>query len=318
MKREPHRIESAISRLRSLHDGDRGVVEVVACGTQAIPALRRLLFEREPSGLYGVRCRAVEALAALGGCGVLIEFLETERGGADPTEQLGEDAVINAAALALARAHDRRAFNLLLRLARRPALTGIIGALGAFQRVESIPALIAALGEDSSRLTAESALKKLGRSARTALVQTANLRLPSGLHEGESSLRRRRSALTLLCEVGTKRGDWAALRGLMHDTDSRVAVQACKICLEKASAEERRGAASRLISLLAEADWILREEIEGTLLVHFSITRDAIEHQLNAPSPFEGREANRQIDASLQNVLAQARAPQDSSSRAAT
>ena len=41
MKREQHRIELAISRLRSLHDGDRGVVDVVACGAQAIPALRQ-------------------------------------------------------------------------------------------------------------------------------------------------------------------------------------------------------------------------------------------------------------------------------------
>lgn len=312
MEREPYRIESAISRLRSLHDGDRGVVEVLACGAQAIPALRKLLFEREPSGLYGARCRAVEALAALGACGVLIEFLETERRGADPTEQLGEDAVINAAALALARAHDRRAFNLLLRLARRPALSGIIGALGAFQRVEAIPALIAALEEDASRLTAESALKRLGRSARTALVQAANLRLPSGLHESESSVRRRRSALTLLCDIGIKRGDWTALRRLVHDNDARVAVQACKICLEAASAEERQGGASRLIALLAQADWMLREEIETTLVVHFSITRDAIEHHLNGPPVFEDRQADRQITASLRHVLARACAPQDS------
>jgi hypothetical protein len=318
MKREPHRIESAISRLRSLHDGDRGVVEVVACGAQAIPALRRLLFEREPSGLYGARCRAVEALAALDGCGVLIEFLETERRSADAIERLGEDAVINAAALALARAHDRHAFDLLLGLARRPALTGIIGALGACQRVEAIPALIAALEEDASRLTAESALKKLGRVARTALVQTANLRLPSGPQESESSARRRRSALRLLREVGTKRSDWAALRGLVHDTDARVAVQACKICLEKASAGERPGAVCRLIALLAQADWILREEIESTLVDHFSSTREAIEHYLNVPSPFEDREANRHITASLRNVVAQARAPQNSSSQAVT
>jgi hypothetical protein len=318
MKREQHRIEPAISRLRSLHDGDRGVVDVVACGPQAIPALRRLLFEREPSGLYGARCRAVEALAALGGCGVLIEFLETERSSADSIERLGEDAVINAAALALARAHDRHAFDLLLGLARRPALTGIIGALGAFQRVEAIPALIAALEEDGSRLTAESALKKLGRSARTALVQTANLRLPAGPHESKSSARRRRSALRLLREVGTKRSDWPALRALVHDTDPSVAVQACKICLEKASAGEQQGAACRLIALLAEADWILREEIENTLVVHFSSTRKAIEHHLNVPSAFEDREASGHINASLRNVLAQAHAPQTSSSRAVT
>jgi hypothetical protein len=66
---DPARLERAIGKLKPLHDGDQGFVDVIACGRQAIPALRALLFERGPSGLFQTRCRAVEALAALGASG---------------------------------------------------------------------------------------------------------------------------------------------------------------------------------------------------------------------------------------------------------
>jgi hypothetical protein len=44
-------------------------------GNAAIPTLRGLLFQREPSGLFQTRCRAIEALAALDAHSVVIEHL---------------------------------------------------------------------------------------------------------------------------------------------------------------------------------------------------------------------------------------------------
>jgi hypothetical protein len=76
---EPQKVERAIAKLKSLQDGDTGVIDAIACGRQAVPALRRILFERERSGLYQTRRRAVEALAGLAASDVLIEFLETDR-----------------------------------------------------------------------------------------------------------------------------------------------------------------------------------------------------------------------------------------------
>jgi hypothetical protein len=159
-----------------------------------------MLFARERSGLYQARCRAVAALSALGAHDVLIEFLEAERVIADPVKQLGQDAVINAAAQALAVVRARRAFELMLRLAQRPALTGVIGALGAFRETEAMPTLIDALEDDASRPTAEAALRKLGRPARAALLNAAIRPAPSRERESQSSMRRRRSALGLLAE----------------------------------------------------------------------------------------------------------------------
>jgi hypothetical protein len=106
------RVQRAIDKLKSLHDGDRGVIEIAACGRRAIPALRALLFEREPSGLYRPRCQAVKALAALEAYDALIEYLNAPRETADPVERIGEDAVINAAARALTGLHEARIFEL--------------------------------------------------------------------------------------------------------------------------------------------------------------------------------------------------------------
>lgn len=176
----------------SFHDdAEVGVVEIVRCGEAAIPTLRDLLFSREPSGLFQSRCRAVEALAALGAHSVLIEFLSTDRVARDLVERLGDDAVINATALALARSRVGGVFDLLLHLAKRASLTGVIGALGSFDRREAIPLLIDPLEDDASRPTAEAALKRMGSAARPALIATAIVRVPTAELESESSLRRR-------------------------------------------------------------------------------------------------------------------------------
>jgi hypothetical protein len=86
----------------------------------------------------------------LGAHGTLIKFPETERSIPDPIERVGEDAVFNAAALALVRLHEPRVFEVLLRLAHRPCLSG---ALAGFGRAEAIHLLISPLEKDGNRLT---------------------------------------------------------------------------------------------------------------------------------------------------------------------
>ena len=166
---DSNRVKRAIEKLKSLHDGDRGFIETVACGRRAIPALRELLFEREPSGLFQARCLAAKALAELKAYDVLIEFLEDPRDVTDPVERVGEDAVINSAARAAAALREPRVFDLLIRLAETRPLPGVIGALKAFSQIEAIPYLIEALAEDESRPEAEAALRNLGSSAHEAL-----------------------------------------------------------------------------------------------------------------------------------------------------
>jgi len=270
-EKKAQNVEQMINKLKSLHNGDLGVIEVIACGKPAIPPLRALLFERDPGGQFQIRCRAVEALASLGAYDVLIDYLRGERAAQDSVERLGDDAVINAAARALANVREERVFQLLLKLAQRPSLTGVIQAIGMFERPEAIPFLINALEEDASRQAAEMALKRIGRGARSALKLSAKLRLPTPAQESESSLRRRRSALRLLYDVGISQKTWQELRSLMQDADAHIALLTCKLCLVRAPRTERRNAGRRLRELLSDADWMLHDEIEHCLREHFEI-----------------------------------------------
>ena len=61
-QRAAPKLTEAINRMMSLHDGDRGLLEVVACGKAVIDPLRFLLFKREPSGIYEPRRRVASAL----------------------------------------------------------------------------------------------------------------------------------------------------------------------------------------------------------------------------------------------------------------
>jgi hypothetical protein len=195
-------VDQAIKKLRSFHDGDLGVIDVIACGTRIIPVLRTLLFERDSSGLFQTRCRAVDALAALDARDVLLEFLSAPHEAIDPVERLGDDAVVNAAARAVARYRDEQVFQLLLALAKHRPLPGVIAALGKFDRQESIPCLIDALLEDECRPAAEAALDKLGPSAHLALLQAATPPAPSPEGESPSRMRQRQSVFGLLAKIG--------------------------------------------------------------------------------------------------------------------
>jgi hypothetical protein len=276
-------VRHAIDKLKLLHAGDAGVDEAVTCGRRAIPALRELLFEREPSGLYQVRRRAVEALAALGAYDVLMDFLRVPREADDPVERLGDEAVTNAAALAVAKMREEHVFQLLLTLAKRRHLAGVVAALGSYCRPEAIPILIDALSADDCRQAAEAALKKLGPVAQSALWEAAILRLPSTERESVSSVRRRRSALGLLGEMAVPPQRWPALRQLMTDGDGRIVLLACKLCLMSTRTQaDSKDTIHRLIELLLDADWMLAQRIEDCLVTYFDQAKDIIAATIDA------------------------------------
>jgi hypothetical protein len=271
-------VRRAIGKLTSLHDGDRGVIDTVACGRRAIPTLRSVVFNREPSGLYETRRRAVEALALLHAYDVLIEYLSTPRNVIDPVEKTGEEAVINAAARALADACDPRVVPLLLELAEQRPLAGVVEVLGKLRRVEALPYFIKALAEDFTRPAAEIAIRSLGRKARATLLETATQRSASDARETVSSRRQRRSALGLFAELGPPpREDWPTLYNLMRDDDPKVAALACQICLASATEPAKVAAVLRLIDLTSGADWLLSEEIEDSLVRHFDKAKGIID-----------------------------------------
>jgi hypothetical protein len=259
----PANLSAALSRLKSLHCDADGVTEVVAVGERAIPVLKTILFERESSGLYQVRCRTAEALGLLGGFDVLEQFLR-ERGPAeDPVERLGDDVVISSAARALARRRDDRTFVLLFELAGRRPLNGLIAALASFRRPESIPILIEALGEDEVRPTAESAIVSYGSAAASLLLEAADS--PTSDNPSESQLRKLRSVISLLGDIKLEPAGVDRIRQHMASVDKQVSLLACRAALRSGSEEARSDARARLLDLRSRVSWLERLQVDQYL-----------------------------------------------------
>lgn len=299
------KIEKLVQGMRSLNGGGNAMFSVMDYGTAAIPALRKLLYERDASGIFEPQVRAVKALAAIGARNVLFEFLGAPHDVSDPVMRLGEEAVINAAARALIGWRSKEFYELLKRIARHQLLPGIVEALAEFGGNEAIPILVAALGEDFSRSAAEDGLVKIGAPAQQTLGAAATSHQPSPEWESPSSLRRRRSALRLLVEIGVNSKDWPSLRPLIQDRDLTIAFLSCKLALANSDSGDRAEIFRRLIILLEGADWFLGREIEDCLVQYFSeaqeLVNEALRDRMRHSSEEEG---NRRLFRVLHRVKA--------------
>jgi len=286
--RERSEAERLIARLQSLYDADRAVLELTALGRAALPSLRRLLFQREPSGIYQPRVHAVAALAALKAEDVLLIFLRRapDVDIPDPIERTGEDAVINAAARSLAWRRDKEAFAALIRIAEWRCLAGVVEALGEMRRKKAIPYLIRGLASDFTRRASETALRKFGAAARPVLVDVALNAKPSLEFETVSSLRTRRSAVTVLRDIGVTLEQWPVLQPLMWSADEWLSALACNLALARGQpALDKEDAVRRLFHLLRSSDWLLTIEIESWLAENYEVTRRVIPEAVDRGDP---------------------------------
>jgi len=272
-------ITDLVESLKSLRDGEKTVVEIAACGPAAIGPLRRLLFGREPSGLYQPRCWAVDALAALKAFEVLIEFLELSRSVDDPVERTGEEAIVNRAARALIPIPGETVYQLLYGRALRKPLPGIIEALGEYRRSAAIPLLIDALGEDDCHLIAEAALRKVGRRAVPALIAAASQSIPDNFEESESGIRTRARALDLLIEESLPVPEqcWPRLKFLILHPDPRIVIRTCALGIRVEQQQGQVALIQTAIGLLVTADWLTRIDVEDFLFEHFDEGRPVID-----------------------------------------
>jgi HEAT repeat protein len=270
-------------------------------GDKAIGPLREFLSYGRPSGIYQPRRWAVVVLASLGAKDVLIEYLRREKEIPDPVARFGEEAVENAAARVLAEWRTEDVFQVLMEIGRRRLLAGVVEALGEFERVEAVPILDRALEDDMCRPAAEEALRRIGETARPALVLSAITPLPSAEAESPSSLRRRRSVLGLLAEGGISPQDQAALRPLLSNMDPEIVVRTSQLLAPGAGPEDRSTIAHRLIEVLPSADWFLHQDIEGCLISMFDQAAPAIEREMSRRMALPERE--RVADPALRVLL---------------
>jgi hypothetical protein len=275
------RLNSVARRLRSLHEGKLAVLDAVAIGSDAVPLLCEILYERDRAGVFEPRILAIQALAALGALNLLREFMAKWQPAADPVERLGDEAVVGQAAHALAAAGDGPSFPILLAIARRNLIPGVIEALGSYRRVEALALLVEALGDDAAGQPAQEALRGLEQRAVPALVAAA-LRAVEGANgcETPSSVRRRRRVLSLLIEAGADREVERQIRPLVHDPDDEIALLACRMGIASQDCEWAHQCAERLLELLCGAAWPLRREIEDCLAANAALAHEHIEKAL--------------------------------------
>ncbi len=277
--------EAGIGRLVrglfSLTEGELGIAALVGVGERAVPALRRVLLEGQPSTVYLPRQRVVRTLAELGAFWALSEYLLRDKNIADAELKLAEEAVENTAARELARDPSDENFEVLRALAMRRKLPGAIEALAQFRRDAAAPVLVAALESDFCRTAAVEGIRPIYEVAVPYLVECVRSPEPSRTEESPTSLRRRQTAIRILAEQGIEAPAWPSLEFLLHERDAWLQSCAAEIALRLGRTEP---ALRILVSHLTSTDWVLVDEIAQFLPQHLSVARETIIRQLEVGS----------------------------------
>jgi HEAT repeat protein len=275
-------VDFLIERLNTVSECEQAAAKLVWCGPRVIPALRRFLFAGRPSVVYQPRRAAVEALGGLRAKDVLIEYLTSKRDIEDAATRFAEESVKDAAARELAKFRIRDVLDILLGFALPRSRPGIVEALAEFGSTEAIPYFLRALEDDFCQAAAMDGLRRLGREAVLALVTSALTRLPSSEEERPSSLRRRAKALELVTEIGVSPTAWPLLRPLFDEADPSIIAAMAKLARLSGDHDERLTAVRRLLAVLPNADWYLREEIQISLIDLYPEAEPLVEREYQA------------------------------------
>lgn len=275
-------IAALVGDLESVYGGELTAAALVGVGPRVIPFLRDSLLNGAPRSVYQPRQHAAEVLGELGAKEVLTEYLRKEWQIPDAAVRHGEEAVQSAVGRELARWKTEDVFEALWNVARRKNLAGVVDALGEFRRPEISGYFIAALGDGGCRAEAREALRKLGESARMAVLTAAVTPEPSAEEESPSSRIRRREAVRLLAEWKLLVSDWGKARPLLDDPDPDISVHAAEIALAIAPDADHEAAVRRLIAGLAAGDGFLQLEAHAILRQNYAQVRSAIEAQIAA------------------------------------
>lgn len=250
---------------------------VVSCGPRAIAPLREFLLHGKPRGIFQPRQRAVEALAQLGARDVLVEFLSQERQIEDAVVRFGEEAVESSAARELGRWHTEEVFQFLIHFGECRRLIGVIEALGTFERPEAARLFVRALEDDVCRPAAETALRSVAERVKPMLFEAVQ----AIVEEDRPAARyRRRRILRILADLKLSAEEWEALRQLLKDSDTEIAVDAAQLAMEAAPHVEKREAADLLIRYVEHAPWFQQIQIHECLDRHYALVRDLIAKEI--------------------------------------
>jgi hypothetical protein len=129
-------------------------------------------------------------------------------------------------------------------------------------------------------------LRKIGAAARPALIGLALHAVPSVEFESASSLRARRSAVTVLRDIGVTLEQWSVLEPLMWSTDGWLSALACSLALAPGQPKlDKEHAVRRLFHLLRSSDWLMALEIESWLADNYDVTSRVITEAIGRTDP---------------------------------
>ncbi len=263
-------MEALIARLQSIHDSDRGVMELIAQGEAAVPALREFLLNGRPATVFQPRMNAVKALAEIGAKSVLIEYLRHPIGSNDPVVRLGEEAVRNTALRELVRWPDEDVATTVMDILRERPLPGACEAAGRLRLLHAAPYLVDALADDVSRPPAMDALRSMLPEVTPLLIETSLRWRRDGSEDDEPPLHRRaQAAMRVLSESALTPEEGVRLDPLLICDDPEIVACASRILL-KARNTDRGRIASAMIDALVCAPlfhgyWFIRNEIRELL-----------------------------------------------------
>lgn len=241
-------IEEVISELDSLIGGESAVERIVAFGQQAIPHLEQFLLACPPRTIPIPRSRVVRALGELGAYSVLLKYFERYERPGDAAVLFAEDAVRSAAAKELAHVRSEEVYRVLLDATQQRATSGLVQALGEFQRHESVALLFELLEDDLCRNDALIELRKVPEAAKPYAILLLRGCTDTPI-QGSIATRRRRCTLQLLREFGISGSDWPEIREYLHDEDLDCVIAAAHIGFSCAPALE----AVTIVEALIEA-----------------------------------------------------------------
>ncbi len=268
-------IESLISALESLVDGEAAAERLIAIGPRAIPWLARFLLQGSARTVALPRCRAVHALGELGAQNALLAYFRQHRHSEDAAVLLAEDAVRSAAAEELTKVRSDEVYEVLLDAARDRITGGLIRALSEFRRSKSIPVLFAALDDDLCREDARAALRIMPADSRSFAGLLLRGAHPDS-HRFTTSLRERRSVLQLLRELGADAEDWPALREYLQDPDPDSVIAVAGIGFALGRMEDYGRLIDALFRVSAHLNWVQEDDVVRMLELHPEPTRAAV------------------------------------------
>jgi hypothetical protein len=275
--------EGLVEQLADPSRANQALLAILMKGEEGVQVLASFLRSSKPSSLPEARLLAVEGLSILKGpealsalASVASEPLDEI---ADPVVRLAEETVASRAARALAEFPSPRARETLLQLVKGKPLIGVADAFAKSWDLLAIPYLVSWLEDDFVAEAAARALRRAGRFAFSALMESLHQKHVQFGKETGMSQRRRGRILEILADL--LRGDEISqIEDLLEDPVESVRLNAVRPILREGSTVQQHRAFQVALGLLDSSERTVRTLAEEILLEHFAKGRQFVEQEI--------------------------------------